>query len=134
MKKKEKENNYKVILYSIVNPWTIVSIIIIIFCLSCAIYESNKVKDYEKIKVNYVKDCSKLDICDNNYYFKIDDKVYGIKPSFETIEKYKKNNYAYYNKEDPSENFMKSSWNYLNILFIIVIIISSVSYYKELKK
>ena len=64
--------------------------------------------------------------------YTINNKNYGIKPAFETIEKYKKKNYAYYNSNNPNESIMISKWSYINIFFIIVIIISTISYYKSL--
>ena len=138
MKKEKKEeikkkNTFKVILMSITNPWTIISIIIIVFCSICLIYENNIAKNYDKISVTYVKECDKYNICDNNYMYSVDNKNYGVSPKFETIEKYLKKNYAYYDKENPSDSIMISKWSYINILFIIVIIASSISYYMSLR-
>lgn len=135
MKKKETKNNkLKIILMSIINPWTIVSIIVVLFCTICFMYETNKISNYEKINVTYVNDCSKYDICSNNYMYNVDGNNYGVSPAFETVEKYFKNNYAYYNKDNPSESIMISKWIYINIIFILIIVISSISYYLNLKK
>ncbi len=129
-----KNKKIKLILLAITNPWNIVFTIVLLFSTICMIHENNVIKDYIKTKVTYVKDCKTFNICDDNYMYEVDGVKYGISPAFETIEKYRKNNYAYYNKENPGEAMMISSWKYLSILCILVFIISTISYIISLRK
>lgn len=129
-----KNKKIKIILLSITNPWNIVCAFILLFSTICMMHENTIVKDYIKTKVTYVKDCNTYNICDDNFMYEVDDAKYGISPAFGTIEKYKKNNYAYYNKENPSEAVMKSSWHYISIICLFVFIISTISYTINLRK